>query len=203
MDGQYGAPEQLERLPQATMSGELWSALLRVLPFIVALLFIGAARRRGKIRDEMIALRAPGRFAYYAAWCVSFLLFVVAVELALARAGLLQIDPWNHPLLPSVIRIAGAVVLAPVVEEILLRGVLLTKLSEKLNLHLAIVIQAAVFVLLHAFAYDNNTVSRIAIAQTMTDGILYGYARRHTQSLFTPITMHATGNLIATLERFF
>jgi membrane protease YdiL (CAAX protease family) len=189
-------------LPQATLSGELWSALGRVLPFILALVFIGIARKRGKITEETIALRRPASFVLYSAWCLLFLFFIVTTEVVLARLGILEIEPWNHTLVPSLIRITGAVVLAPCVEEILLRGVLLGKLAEKLNIHLSIVIQAVVFVLLHSFAYENSTASRIGIAQTLTDGILYGYARQQTRSLYTPITMHMTGNLVATLERF-
>lgn len=184
------------------MNPELWSAAVRVAPFAVALAFLGIAWKRRKIDRALIALQKPRSRPLYAIWCLGFFLLIVATELVLNRMGLLEIEPWNHTVLPSLIRITGAVILAPFVEEILLRGVLLGKLAEKVNMHLSIVIQAAVFVLLHSFAYENTMASRIGIVQTFTDGILYGYARQATRSLYTPITMHMTGNFIATLERF-
>ena len=114
----------------------------------------------------------------------------------------MEIDRWNYPFLPSLIRIIGAVILAPVVEEVIFRGVLLSKLHEKLNLHTAIAIQAVLFVLAHSFTYQNTLSSNLATAQTLMDGLLYGYARRHTRSLYTPMTMHMIGNFAATAERF-
>jgi membrane protease YdiL (CAAX protease family) len=184
------------------VSAELWAAFARVAPFAVALGFLGIAWKRGKINRVTAALRRPPVPVHFAAWCAGFLLFIITTEWLLGRFGLLEIEPWSHSLLPSLIRILGAVVLAPAVEELVLRGVLLGKLAEKLNIHLSILIQAAVFVLLHSFTYESSLASRIATVQAFTDGILYGYARRQTQSLLTPIAMHMTGNLIATVERF-
>jgi len=184
------------------MNSELSSALLRVLPFVVALVFLGIAMKKGRIVREKIYLVKPFSLQRFLLWCLAFSVLVVATEMLLARAQLLEVEKWNHPFFPSVIRILGAVVLAPVVEELILRGVLLSTLMEKMNIHPAILIQAAVFVLLHSFTYQNTQASNIAVVQTMVDGVLYGYARQHTKSLYTPMTMHMIGNFAATLERF-
>jgi len=176
---------------------------MRVLPFVIALVFLGMAMKKGRIARDKIYLVQPASVARYLTWCVLFFVFILVTEFALAKVGLLGIDKWNHALIPSIIRIAGAVILAPLVEEIILRGVLLSKLIEKgLNQHVAIVLQAMVFVALHSFAYQGTLSSQIAIVQSLVDGILYGYARQNTGSLYTPITMHIMGNLIATVERF-
>ena len=74
--------------------------------------------------------------------------------------------------------------------------------KRKLNLHLAIFIQAVFFVLLHNFTYQNTWSSNIAIVQSLADAMLFGYARQYTKSIYTPVAMHITGNAIATLERF-
>jgi len=97
----------------------------------------------------------------------------------------------------------GAVVLAPVAEELIFRGIFLNKLLEwKVNKHLAISILSLLFVAMHSFTYENTLSSNISIAQTFIDASLFSYARLYTNSLYTPMAMHATGNLIATLERF-
>jgi membrane protease YdiL (CAAX protease family) len=184
------------------MNSELSSALLRVLPFVLALLFIGLAMKKGRVSRGKIGLVRPSSLSRFFLWCLFFTVYAVVIELFLARAQLLVIDKWNHPFVPSVIRILGAVVFAPVAEELIFRGVFQSMLAERMSIHAAIVIQALVFVLLHSFTYENTVVSNIGVAQTMTDGVLYGYARRHTGSLYTPMAMHMIGNLIATLERF-
>ncbi|MBF4470039.1 CPBP family intramembrane glutamic endopeptidase [Flavobacterium sp. HJJ] len=99
--------------------------------------------------------------------------------------------------------IPGAVILAPIAEELLFRGCILNLLNKKkINNHLAVLIQACFFVLLHNFTYQNTMSSNIGIVQSLVDAILFGYARQYTKSLYTPITMHMTGNAIAVIERF-
>ncbi|KFE97639.1 CPBP family intramembrane glutamic endopeptidase [Chryseobacterium luteum] len=93
--------------------------------------------------------------------------------------------------------------LLPIAEEFIFIGLLLNKLLKKnINLHLAILLQACFFVLLHNFAYQNTQSSNICIVQSVVDASLFGYAKYYTKSIYTPIAMHITGNLIATLERF-
>ncbi|NBP68730.1 MAG: CPBP family intramembrane metalloprotease, partial [Cytophagia bacterium] len=103
----------------------------------------------------------------------------------------------------TLLRILGIVILAPIAEELMFRGFLLSRLlNKKINPHLAIAIQAILFVLLHSFAYRNDLSAKISIVQSFIDASLYGYARYHTKSILTPITMHMTGNSIALLEKF-
>ena len=136
-------------------------------------------------------------------WTIGFLIFILLTEFIFYKLGILEIDKWNHPLYPSIIRIIGSVILAPIVEELIFRGLILNALSKRnVNLHFAIFIQAVIFVLLHNFTYENSLSSNIGIVQSLIDASLFGYARYHTKSIFTPITMHVTGNFIATIERF-
>lgn len=133
---------------------------------------------------------------------MGFLLFVLATEFALYKFNILEITPWNHNPATSIILILGSVILAPLLEELLFRGLLLQKLlNSKLKKYLAISIQAIVFVLMHSFAYENTMTSNIGIVQTFIDGCLFGMARMTTKSIYTSFSMHATGNLIAVLER--
>ena len=183
------------------MSGAATDTLLRVAPFIVFLaVFAVRAAQRRSLPNEL-DLRAPPVMAMLG-WLFAFVLIAVSVEAVLYNLSLLEVSPWrvNPPHL--IIRIIGIVVLAPIVEEILFRGLLLNWLEARLrNTHVAILILAGAFVAVHAFAYDNTLGARIGIAQTFVDACLFAYARKHTQSLWTPILMHAAGNAIAVLER--
>jgi membrane protease YdiL (CAAX protease family) len=159
--------------------------------------------RRKKIKSEDLFLQKPIAVKLFLFWTIGFLVYIIVTELVLHRLGVLEIDKWKHPLLPSIIRILGAVVLAPIAEELIFRGLLLNLfIKRKFSVHLAIFLQACFFVLLHNFTYENTLTSNIGIVQTLIDASLFGYARYHTKSIYTPISMHITGNFIATLERF-
>ncbi len=184
------------------MNEELKSSLIRVLPFAIIIIALFIATKKKKIQIEDLGIKKPNSTSHFLFWAFGFLAFVLLIEFTLYKFGILEIDQWNHPLFPSIIRILGAVILAPVAEELIFRGLLLGKLIKKVNIHLAIFIQACFFVLLHNFTYENTLSSNIGIVQTLIDATLFGYARHYTKSIYTPITMHITGNCIATLERF-
>ena len=185
------------------MDKEISSALLRVLPFIVVITVIAIRLFIKHLSPQDIALKKPASVKRFLYWMLGFLAYVLLVEFTLYHFGILEIDKWNHPLISSIIRIAGAVIFAPIAEELLFRGILLNALEKwKLNKHLSIIIQAVLFVMLHNFAYQNSLSANIGVVQSFFDACLFAYARYHTKSIYTPIAMHMTGNLIATIERF-
>jgi len=184
------------------MNPEIRQALLRVLPFVAVLFFMAIAIKRGKIKTNEIGLSRPDSWIQFLFWGLGFLLFVIALEVLFYQLGILEIAPWKNGFFASVIRITGAVILAPIAEEIMFRGVLLHVLHKKIsNLHIAIFLQAVLFVLLHNFAYENTVATNIGIVQALVDASLFGYARHYTKSLYTPMLMHALGNFVAVFER--
>lgn len=184
------------------MNPEIKSALIRVIPFLIILVALFIANKRKKVAITDLGLKKPNANHFFV-WVIGYLFFVLLIEFLLYRFGILEINQWNHPLYPSIIRILGAVILAPMAEELIFRGLILTKLTKrKVNIHLAILIQACFFVLLHNFTYQNTMSSNIGIGQALIDASLFGYARHYTKSIYTPIAMHITGNFIATFERF-
>jgi len=184
------------------MNAEIRSALIRVLPFAVILFILLLQIKKGRITKQDLFLNKPYSVKGFFYWLIGFLLVVVTIEYCLYKAGILEINKWNHPFFSSVIRITGAVFLAPIVEELIFRGLLLNMLvKRKINLHLAIFIQAVIFGLLHNFTYQNSLTANIGIAQSLMDAMLFGYAKYATRSIYTPMAMHVTGNFIATAER--
>ena len=177
--------------------------MLRTLPFLVVIVVLAVLIGRRKIRSLDIDLKKPDHVGDYLLWTVGFLAYALLVEFLLDAWGILQVSKWEHSLTPSIILIVGAVVMAPIAEELLFRGLILNVLIKRIgNPHVAILVQALFFVLLHNFTYENTLSSNIGIAQSSLDAVLFAYARQYTRSIYTPITMHMSGNVIAILERF-
>lgn len=186
---------------EAAISDPATDTLLRVAPYLVFLAVFAARALQRRSLLTQLDLRPPP-LAPMAAWLLGFLAFAISVEFVLFSLNLLEVSAWQLNTPELIIRVVGIVVLAPIAEEILFRGILLNWLEARLgNTHVAILLLAGAFVAVHAFAYDGSLEGRIGIAQTFVDACLFAYARKHTKSLWTPILMHAAGNAIAVLER--
>lgn len=185
------------------MNDEIRLALLRTLPFLIVIIIIAILTKRKKVKLQDLDMRKPFSFKLFLIWTLGFLLYSLFIEFQLASFSILEVNTWRHTRSGSIILISGIVIFAPIAEELLFRGLILNVLIKKrINAHLAILIQACFFVMLHNFTYEFTLASNIGIAQSFIDATLFGYARRATQSLYTPITMHMTGNAVAIIERF-
>ena len=182
---------------------ELIKILLRILPFLVIILVLALNVKRGKISKEDLALLKPNTLTKAIIWCTSFLIFCVLTEVLLFHYHLLEIKPHVFDVKTSMLKIIGMVLLAPIAEELLYRGLFLTKLIQfNVNKHVSIFIIAIVFVLVHSIALEHTLSSNIAFIQIFIDATLFGYARLTTKSIYTPIAMHVIGNLIASAEMY-
>lgn len=183
---------------------DLTKILLRVLPFLVIIIGIAVVIKKGKVKKENLYLQNPASYKKFFLWWASFLALILVTEFSLYYFDLLEVGKWDDQLFPSILKILGIVVLAPIAEELVFRGLIMFKLRQfKVGRHAAVFIQAVIFLLLHSISFDNSFSSNIAVIQIFGDSVLYAYAKQHTKSLYTPIAMHATGNLIAVLEQFF
>lgn len=181
--------------------GEIGQSLIRVSPFLVLLLVIFIRVRQGRIAAVDIGIAKPNSWASTSAWLLGFLGFALLVEFLLWQAEILELGGFKHQGLSAAIRIIGMVLLAPVAEELLFRGIFLNLLEKWIGkFTVAAAIQAAIFVALHNFTYTGSVASNIGVAQSFVDAMLFAYARRHTGSILTPVIMHASGNFIAVLE---
>ena len=185
------------------MNNEILSALLRTVPFLIVICVVVIMAKRKKIKPQALYIKKPLSTKYFLIWTIGFLFYSLLIEFVLYSFNILEVSKWNHPLVPSIILISGAIIFAPIAEELLFRGFILnTLINKKVKENYAILIQAIFFVVLHNFTFQNTLSSNIGIAQSLIDAILFGYARQYTKSLYTPITMHITGNAMAILERF-
>jgi membrane protease YdiL (CAAX protease family) len=88
---------------------------------------------------------------------------------------------------------------APVVEEMLFRGMLLSRLSRSMSPFWAVVVQAAIFASIHLL--DPSAIA--ALPGLMLVGIALGYAAIRTGNLSLPIMVHAGVNLTAVVLLIF
>lgn len=86
--------------------------------------------------------------------------------------------------------LAGAVVLAPVTEEVLFRGLLFASLRRRLPWPIAAMVSALAFAVLHGYGVQG-------FASVMWSGLAWAWAYERTGSLWPAMIGHALGNLSA------
>jgi membrane protease YdiL (CAAX protease family) len=78
--------------------------------------------------------------------------------------------------------------IVPIFEEVFFRGVLLSWLRSRLNVHGAIFVMAALFALMHG--------SLVVAPYVFLFAVVAGYVRVRTGSTFNTIVMHWLNNLM-------
>lgn len=91
--------------------------------------------------------------------------------------------------------ILGAVILGPIIEEIIFRGMLLTNLARKMNVHAAVMVSSAVFAGVHLL--DPNAL--YVMPGLFAIGVMLGYMAVRSKSLSLPIFGHIGVNLTAAI----
>ena len=91
------------------------------------------------------------------------------------------------------------VCVAPVVEELVFRGVLLSGLARRMHVGWAIVASAVIFGCVHLpdFKFAWYPVPALVLV-----GLAAGWLRVRSRSLWPSITLHATNNFVAVLAWF-
>jgi membrane protease YdiL (CAAX protease family) len=87
-----------------------------------------------------------------------------------------------------IIAIVRGCLIVPIFEEVFFRGVLLSWLRKRLNVHGAIFVMAALFALMHG--------SLVVAPYVFIFAVVAGYVRIRTGSTFNTIIMHSLNNLM-------
>ena len=130
-------------------------------------------------------------FSVGTAEIIFYLLFFVSPETASEFANqdlLLTAEKTNYPLLYNAIEIISIIIIAPITEEVLFRGIFLHRWSTKWSIATATIISSIVFGCLH---FNFIGISMLGFVLALT------YLR--TKSLIIPIAIHFLNNLIAVL----
>ena len=96
---------------------------------------------------------------------------------------------------PSLYLLIGSLILAPVLEEIIFRNILLNSLLNSYSRNKAIVISSLLFAIIH--------ITPIQIAQTFVIGLFFGIIYSKNKNIAYTILLHSLSNLFVFLVQFF
>jgi len=186
-------------LEQLTSNGLLVTlAILFSSPLIISLTVLFAKLRKGITIKEYLALHEM-HWREITAWSFSLLLLAAASDglTLLLKKPIAQEFMLNVYLTASVRPLLwiALVIAAPLSEEILFRGFLFKGIQDsRLGAPGAIILTSLAWAPLH------NQYDLYGIATVTAIGLLFGFARLKTNSVYTTIVMHALANLIAAME---
>jgi len=168
-----------------------------VAPLVIGLSFLFAKIRKNITVKEYLLLNKVGWFQFLK-WSLILLLFAAcsdAVTSALGRPIVsdFMLKAYKTAYFPPLLWLAF-IILAPLYEEILFRGFMFKGIeNSKLGPIGALLITSLAWSMLH-IQYDFLIISTI-----FAGGLLLGWARLKTNSIYIPIVMHALQNLLATI----
>ena len=169
---------------------------------VVPLVFGIAKLKRGSILREYFDLRGYSWRTFWR-WMGVLLLLLIFEGFALEAMGVEQTPNFmlniEYPNRLSIYLLLFSVMfMAPLIEEVVFRGFLLKGFSKTfMGVEGAVALTSLLWAVMHLqyeFAY---------VAVIFMIGLVFGYARIKTQSLFVPMTMHMVMNGIASLGLFF
>ena len=182
----------------ATNGDVLAAATLISSPACVLVLFAILALKRGARLSDTLAFDVPA-LATFGRW----LLALVALAVAFDAFSWLIGKPIVPEFMETVYRSAegratlwfAIVVAAPLFEELLFRGFVITGLSRsRIGPAGAVIVASVAWAAIHV-QYD-----LYGIGMIMALGLLFGAARVRTGSVVVPMAMHAASNVIALAE---
>jgi CAAX protease family protein len=176
------------------MSPELHESLTRVAPFAVGLLLLAVvALVRPEARERLAWKPVPARVMLL--WLVVWTVWVAAGEFLSEAIGRPEAARFTDHGPALVIRVVGIVLLAPLLEELVFRGILFQLLLPRAGPGPAVVGTALLFALAH------GQYRGLDLVQVLADGIVLGLARLRTGSTRVPFWMHLLGNAFAAWQR--
>ena len=124
-------------------------------------------------------------------WFILIFLTVVSDESPLELVASISVSKY-FSLVTTLILLAVAV---PIIEELLFRGLILDSLSESYGSWASIFISSVIFAILH--------IHPLSILNAFWGGMIYGYVRMRTNSLWPSIFLHSMWNGHIVLLLFF
>ncbi len=139
---------------------------------------------------KLFAYVALGFVMTFAAWIAVapfIIVFLPGVDLAQSQ----DIFQKDMTFLAQILMIVYAIIVGPLVEEVIFRGVLLPTLSNKVNLYFGVIVSTLVWSLLH---FQLNV-----IIFTFIFGIILSYQYIYSKSLWTSYLTHVLKNSMAVI----
>lgn len=144
---------------------------------------------------DFLGLRLPNAWRFLV-WFGIFLLLAAALEVLMRSVPAFQTDFMEKVLGSTTDRtllVIGVGIMAPLFEEFLLRGLLFGTVRHIVDEHAAVAVTAGVFTIMH-LQYEVLVMMLI-----LPLGVVLGYARSRTGSIWVPIFLHVLNNLASVL----
>ncbi len=152
------------------------------------------------VAPRLSALRAVELAVFYIAVAIARMAFLLLALLLLFPELQVGQDPRMAELFLGVQGLGGrallltaAVVVAPVAEEVIFRGILLPGLAAHMRTGTALVVSSSIFALFHVPSHGLGAVMPGVL------GLVFGWARLRTGGLAAPMVLHAANNLLVVL----
>lgn len=168
-------------------------SLIDLLAFVLTLFRFRSVNAFLKDRYNLKALSEKKTYLYivlaFAAnyFLQYFILDVMMFEQAGSQIDLFGLDRINPGFINSILLVLAFVVIAPIVEEVLFRGLIFGFLDKKVGFNWALYISSISFGLLHPGHRLSTTIS----------GMIFVYLYKKTESLWALIVLHAAWNAVA------
>lgn len=101
-----------------------------------------------------------------------------------------NITIFEKPIIYNILYFFLMVIITPILEEILYRGIILNLFLKKYSLKISLIVSSLIFAFFH--------LRFIGIGYLFLYGLLFGFAYIKTKSLLTPILIHVLINFMAT-----
>lgn len=170
------------------------TAVLKLgLPVLGIVLMLAVARFRGVSWRDDLGLAAP-LLPRAIGWLLLWAGLVAAEEWVGSLVGVPGPQRWQGYSAGDVaLRVAAIGLAGPMAEELAFRGLLLHVLRQRLHLRVA----TAIIVTAVGWSAIHGQYGPAQLAIILLDGLVLGVARVHSRSIWTPIAMHALGNLFS------
>jgi membrane protease YdiL (CAAX protease family) len=168
-----------------------------VAPLVIGLSFLFAKIRKNITIKEYFLLNKVGWF-HFLKWSLILVLFTACSDAVTSTLGRpivsdFMTKAYKTAYFPPLLWLAF-IILAPLYEEILFRGFMFKGIEHsRLGPIGALLITSLAWSMLH-IQYDLLIISTI-----FAGGLLLGWSRLKTNSIYIPIVMHALQNLLATI----
>lgn len=100
----------------------------------------------------------------------------------------------EKPIFNNIIYFFLMVIITPIIEEILYRGIIFNLLLKKYSVNISLIVSSLIFAFVH--------LRFIGFGYLFLYGLLFGFAYYKTKSIFTPIIIHFVINLMASTTSY-
>lgn len=172
---------------------DLGSTLAKIIaPLLTITAVVVVHRRRRLSLAECLGLNRPPVGASIA-WLLLYAAVTLGSDYFVNWRGPWDFSGWRSaPLWVDILRVLAVVILGPIAEELIFRGVIYRRLAlTRIGAPGAIGLTALVWGGIH-FGYTSGVIALLIFA-----GLLLGLARWQTRSVVTPMLMHIAWNLYA------